>query len=98
MGQNNATRGYLRAGEGENTIISAVDGQVRAWDALSGKLVWGNEFNDGEVRDLEVVELEDGKEVKRAKDAVVLFGNTEGVVRRLNGNNGAVLWEFRDDR
>lgn len=98
LGHNNATAGYLRAGEGENIVISAVGGRVRAWDALSGKLAWGNEFNDGEVRDLEVVELQDGKEGKKAKDAIVLYGNTEGMVRRLDGTTGAVEWEYRDDR
>jgi len=97
LGGANATAGYLRAGEGENTVISAVGGQVRAWDALSGNLAWGNDFNDGEVRDLEVVELEDGKK-EAAKDAVVLFGGREGVVKRLCGETGDVKWEFRDNR
>lgn len=79
-------------------MISAVGGGVKAWDALSGKLIWGNEFNDGETRDLEVAELESGKEGRAVKDAVLLSGSTEGVVRRLNGNTGDVMWEFRDDR
>lgn len=98
LGDGNHTTGVLRAGEGEDTLISAVGGGVKAWDALSGKLIWGNEFNDGETRDLEVVELESGKEGRAVKDAVLLSGSTEGVVRRLNGNTGDVMWEFRDDR
>ena len=98
LGGANGTAGFLRAGKGENTVISAVGAEVRAWDALGGKLVWGNEFNDGEVRDLEVVELEDGREGRTTKDAVVLSGNTEGIVRRVNGNTGDVVWEFRDNR
>jgi len=98
LGGGNATTGFLRAGEKEDTVISAVGSGVQAWDALSGKLIWSNEFNDGETRDLEVVELDSGKEWRTAKDAVLLSGSTEGVVRRLNGNTGDVLWEFRDDR
>ncbi len=93
----NATIGFLRAGEKEDTVISATAAGVQAWDALSGKLIWANEFNDGETRDLEVVELESGKE-RTAKDAILLSGSTEGVVRRLNGNTGDVMWEYRDDR
>lgn len=98
LADGNATTGFLRAGERENIVISAVGGRVNACDALSGKLVWSNEFNDDETRDLEVVELESGKEGRTAKDAVLLSGSTEGVVRRLNGNTGDVMWEFRDDR
>ncbi len=94
----NATTGFLRAGEKEDTVISATGLGVQAWDALSGKLIWANEFNDGETRDLEVVELESGKERRTAKDAVLLSGSMEGVVRRLNGNTGDVMWEYRDDR
>lgn len=98
LGGGNATTGFLRAGEEEDTVISAVGGRVQAWDALSAKSIWANEFNDGEIRDLEVVELESAKERRTAKDAVLLSGSTEGVVRRLNGNTGDVMWEFRDDR
>ncbi|KAI9879257.1 MAG: hypothetical protein M1830_009117 [Pleopsidium flavum] len=97
LGGGNATAGYLRAGEGENIVISVVGGQVSAWDALSGKSVWANEFNDGEVRDLEVMELEDGIKEETAKDAVVLFAEKDGVVRRLSGMTGDVKWEFRDN-
>lgn len=98
LGDTNTTIGYLRAGQDENTVISAAGGSVTAWDALSGRLVWGNEFSDGEIRDLEVVELEDGKDGETAKDAVVLFRGREGLVRRLSGTSGDVKWEVRDDR
>ncbi len=93
----NLTAGHLRAGEAENSVISAVDGKLRAWDALDGKLVWGNEFGDGPVKDLEVLELVDGTEGS-AKDAIVLSGEGKAVVRRLEGDTGAVVWEHIDDR
>ncbi|KAI9715091.1 MAG: hypothetical protein M1812_006209 [Candelaria pacifica] len=88
--------GHLRAGEAENSVISAVGGEVRAWDALDGKLVWGDEFADGPIKDLEVLELVDGTEGS-AKDAIVLFGEGMAVVRRIKGGTGAVVWEYRDD-
>ncbi|KAI9761186.1 MAG: hypothetical protein M1835_008221, partial [Candelina submexicana] len=91
-----ATVKRLRAGEAENSVISAVDGEVRAWDALDGKLVWGNEFADGPAKDLEVLELIDGSEGS-PKDAIVLFGEEKAVIRRLKGDTGAVAWEYRDN-
>ncbi|KAI9812301.1 MAG: DUF1620 super [Pycnora praestabilis] len=93
----NATTGFLRAGENENTVISAVGNEVRAWDALHGTLGWGNEFSNGPIQDLEVVELADGNNAGGAKDAVVLFGEVKGVVKRLKGESGAVIWEYTDE-
>lgn len=91
--------GYLRAGEDEGVVISAVGREVRAWDALNGKLVWENEFSDGIARDLEVVEAAAGGDQKLPKDAIVLFGrDSQGTVRRLRGDNGDVVWEFHDRR
>ncbi|KAI9828208.1 MAG: hypothetical protein M1819_004599 [Sarea resinae] len=94
---NSNSSGFLRAGEDETTVVSAFGGEVRAWDALDGKLAWGNEFDDGSIRDLEVIELLDGKAGRSAKDVVILSGGAKGVVRRLNGENGDVLWEHKDE-
>jgi hypothetical protein len=89
--------GCLRAGEGDGTVISGLGGEVRAWGALDGKMAWGNEF-EGEVRDLEVLELEGARE-KEGKDVVLLMAEGEhGVVRKLEGSSGKVLWEFQDHR
>ncbi|KAI9822174.1 MAG: DUF1620 super [Phylliscum demangeonii] len=88
----NSSSAFLRAGEGENTVISAAGGEVRAWDAQSGQGVWANEFGDGEVRDLEVLALEDRASGKGAKDAIVLFGSEgHASVRRLDGITGDVV-------
>ncbi|KAH0538699.1 hypothetical protein FGG08_004716 [Glutinoglossum americanum] len=91
-----STEGFLRAGENENTVISAVGSQISAWDALDGRLAWRNEFADGVAKDLEVIEFEDGKAKKSGKDAVVLFEGDHAVVRRISGETGDVLWEHRD--
>lgn len=90
---------FLRAGEDEEVVISAVGQEVRAWGALDGRLLWGNEFSDGNATDLEVIETIDGGDMKVTKDCVVLFGREgQGTVRRLRGDTGEVIWEFHDRR
>ena len=95
----NSSVGFLRAGEDEDTLISAVGGEIRAWNAWGGRAVWANDFEDGEVKDLEVLALEDGSGGKSAKDAIVLFGRgTHTCVRRIDGKTGDVVWQYTDDR
>ncbi|KAL0258185.1 hypothetical protein SLS55_007357 [Diplodia seriata] len=90
--------GFLRAGENQDIIISAVEGQVSAWDAADGKLAWSSAFNNAPVKDLEVLELADASAtVSGVKDVVVLFGGSGSTVRRLDGQTGAVKWEFDDN-
>jgi hypothetical protein len=65
---------------------------VQAWDALTGRNVWHNEFK-GEVKDLEILELTESSR----KDVLVLYdedGTT--VLRRIHGTLGQVVWEFRE--
>lgn len=76
-------------------MVSAVGGDVAAWSASDGRQVWENRFDSGPVVDLELAES--GQE-QVATDAIVLSGEKDGVVRRLDGTNGNVRWEFRDDR
>ncbi len=87
-------RGFLRAGQGEDTIVSAAGNQVQAWDAADGRLVWAWKGH-GQIKGLEVLETQGG-----AKDVIVLCeeeGST-GVVRKLMATTGEVLWEYRDER
>ncbi|KAK3987434.1 hypothetical protein QBC44DRAFT_119755 [Cladorrhinum sp. PSN332] len=86
--------GFARAGEGENWVVSAYGGTVSAWDAAGGRNRFWGKFQ-GKVRDLEVMEL---TEVEGRKDVLVLSEEDQGnaVLRRLNGANGKVVWEFRD--
>ncbi|KAF7552741.1 hypothetical protein G7046_g7319 [Stylonectria norvegica] len=84
--------GYLRASDGETWVAAAYGSKVHAWDALTGRNVWQNEF-PGEVQDLEIMELTENSR----KDVLVLYdedGTT--VLRRLHGALGTVVWEFRD--
>jgi len=87
-------RGFLRAGEGEDTVISATGGKVQAWDAADGRLVWAWK-GPGQIKGLEVVEAQGG-----GKDVLVLSeeeGNI-GTARKLKMASGDVLWEHRDAR
>lgn len=84
--------GFLRAPEGQNWLVAAHGRRVTAWDAMTGRSVWHTEF-EGEARDIETIELTEGAR----KDVLALFdedGTT--VLRRLNGDKGTVVWEFRE--
>lgn len=94
-----AVDGFLRAGENQDTVISAVEGQVAAWDAADGKLAWSSSFKGASVKDLEVLELADASAAASGtKDVVVLFGGSSSTARRLDGQTGEVKWEFEDNR
>lgn len=92
-GRNVTSRGFLGAGDGENIVVSAVDGLVRAWDAAEGRLVWQWD-GQGRAKALEVVEMEGV-----GKDALVIHDEGQvGVARRLSAATGELRWEFRDER
>lgn len=63
--------GFLRAGEGQDVVVSGVADQVAAWSAADGRLVWSVDVQ-GQLEDLEILELEDGKATPGAKDTVVI--------------------------
>lgn len=92
------TEGFLRAADGEFTVVSAAGNAVLALGAVDGKLVWDTRFEDGEVvKDVEVLHSEGGK-VGGARDVLALSQGKTGTVRRLDGATGRVKWEYRDDR
>lgn len=85
--------GYLRAVEGEGTLVSGTGKSVQAWDAMSGRGKWGNYFT-GQVKDIEVMETAAVGEGE--KDILALFEeDRKAVLRRLKGANGDVKWEYR---
>ncbi|KAN0089232.1 DUF1620 domain containing protein [Hyaloscypha variabilis] len=86
--------GYLRAVEGEGTLVSGTGKSVQAWDAMNGREKWGNSFA-GVVKDVEVMETVAAGE--GAKDILALFDEEgKAVLRRLKGANGVVKWEYHD--
>jgi outer membrane protein assembly factor BamB len=85
---------YLRGVEGEGTVVSAARNAVQAWDAMTGRERWGNAFS-GVVKDLEIMESVAGGD--DAKDILVLFEESgKGLLRKLKGASGDVVWEYRD--
>ncbi|TKA64441.1 hypothetical protein B0A55_12168 [Friedmanniomyces simplex] len=87
---------FLRAGEGEDVVISGIGSEVAAWSAADGKLVW-NLNTEGPLEDVEIVELSDGKETAGAKDAMTLSSGSHPTVQRIDGASGAVKWQYRID-
>jgi len=85
---------FLRAGEGQDIVVSGTGSQVAAWSAADGRLVWSLDDN-GCVEDLEILELLDGKETSGAKDTLVITSGDRAAVRRVDGSSGAVRWEYK---
>lgn len=88
--------GFLRAADGENTVVSAIADEVSSWGASDGKLAWTNRFETGAVVDLELVAAAD--EASSPRDSIVLLRDNNGLVRRLDGATGLPKWEHKDDR
>lgn len=87
---------FLRAGQDEDVVISGFDTQVAAWSGADGRLTWSVDV-DAQIKDVEILELSDGKAVPGAKDPVVLSGGNHPVVRRLDGASGNVKWQYKID-
>ncbi|KAI4275431.1 MAG: hypothetical protein LQ337_003230 [Flavoplaca oasis] len=85
--------GLLKAPAGGDTIISAVNGTIQAWDAAEGRLVWGWR-GSGEIKALEVVR--DGI-TGRGIYIVTQAVGTRAVIRKLSEGTGALLWEYEDE-
>ncbi|CUS13249.1 unnamed protein product [Tuber aestivum] len=67
------------ARKADGAVIAAVDGDVKAFDAIDGKLIWGMTSSE-RVKDLQVI----GGSI-----AIVLFEN--GSVAKVSG--GKIVWE-----
>lgn len=92
----NAAVGFLRAGEGQDTIVSGIGSQIAAWSAADGRQAWSLNLA-GEVVDVEILESEDGAATPGVKDALVMAGGYHAVVQRVDGATGAVRWEHKLD-
>ena len=86
--------GLVKAPAGGDTIISAVNGTVQAWDAAEGRLVWGWTGSE-EIKALEVVrDGITGQGIYMVTQAV----GTRVIIRKLSESTGALLWEYEDER
>jgi hypothetical protein len=97
LGSTQGVEGFLRASDGEATVVSAIGEKVTAWGASDGKLHWERKSTGGVVKDLELLELEDGRTNNHARDVLVLSAGKGGLVQRLDATTGSVKWEFKDE-
>ena len=93
-----SSKGLLRAGEDQDTVISAVDDHITAWSASDGRVVWETRADGAIAEDLEILEQEDGISNANAKDILVLLTHAVQGVRRLDAKTGLVKWTFEDTR
>ena len=94
LSSNATSSSFLRAGEGQDVVVSGVGEQLAAWSAADGRLVWSSDAQ-GQLEDLEILELEDGKATPGAKDTVVITSGEHASVRRVDSSSGTVKWEHR---
>ncbi|EKV10951.1 Quinonprotein alcohol dehydrogenase-like [Penicillium digitatum] len=89
--------GLLRGLDGNDAIVAAVGNYIASWSAQDGKVGWENRDSEGVVADLELLELEDVTTNSGVRDVVaVVASEGTGIVRRLDGNTGKPVWEFKD--
>jgi ER membrane protein complex subunit 1 len=95
----NSSEALLRTAEDHDFVVSATDGEVTAWTASDGKLVWSKSSDlDGEVRDVSLLERIAGETVDDVKDVLVLCQASHSVVQRLDGYTGDIIWQYGDTR
>ena len=88
--QNGTASGLLRAGDGGDTLVTAVGETVSSWDAADGRLTWSWKSN-GRIKSLEVTEGGDVLVLSKAQ-------GTNAFVHKLGVDNGALLWAHHDSR
>lgn len=86
----------FRAGHSSDTVVSGVGSEVAAWGAQDGRQIWSRDFAGAKIQDVEILELETSKEQVN-KDSIVLVEGTPSRVLRLNGEDGSIVWEYKDD-
>lgn len=92
--QSNAS--FLRAGEGQDVVVSGLGNEVAAWSAADGRLAW-SVTTDQEVTDVEILEVLDARESTVPKDTLILAGVEQAIVQRIDGATGVSKWQYRVD-
>lgn len=91
---NHTTSNLLKAGEGGDTLISAVNGKIQAWDATDGRLVW--EWDGGD--ETQVVDVTPSAEGGKYVLVLSVGQGSTFVARSLAADTGEVFWESGDSR
>ena len=92
--QNYTAPGLLKAVEGGDTLVSAVNGKVQAWDATDGRLVWEWDGGDG----TKVVDVTPSAEGGKYVLILTEGASSSFVIRNLAADTGELLWESSDWR
>ena len=83
---------FLKTEEGSDTIYSAVDGRLQAWDAVDGRLSWEWQ-GSGSVKALNV---QIGAGVENWVLMLSEEDGSHGTVRCFSADNGEIIWDFKD--
>lgn len=95
-GATSSNASFLRASDGQDIVVGGIGAHVSAWAAADGKLVWSKDL-PGQIEDLEILELADGKTTPGVKDAIVMTSGDHSAIQRLDGATGAVKWTHAMD-
>lgn len=90
--------GFLKAGEGQNTVVSAASDIIAAWSASDGRLVWESRIRDGKIKDLEVLESNAFEAADGVKGIIAVIESGHTYVKRLDGKTGRTVWTYADER
>ncbi|KAB8437419.1 hypothetical protein FH972_025097 [Carpinus fangiana] len=83
----------LRAGDAQDTLVTAVNDTVSTWSTTDGRLGWERVFQDQEVKDTQIVEHPTDA---ATKDVLVLLGGSSTTILRLDGASGEETWRHTD--
>lgn len=84
---------FLRAADGGDVAFSGVGNRVEAWSAADGRLAWTHSAA-AELTDLELFVFSEGRQ---EKDVLAMVGEPQPSVKRLDGETGALKWEYKID-
>ncbi|KAL6718889.1 hypothetical protein ACLMJK_003124 [Lecanora helva] len=87
--RNETSGDLLRAGEGGDTLVTAIGETIEAWDATDGRSAWSR-VADGRIESLDITEQ--GKDVLTVGED----GETNIVLQKLARESGTLLWEHKD--
>ncbi|KIW04497.1 uncharacterized protein PV09_04254 [Verruconis gallopava] len=89
-------KALLRASaDGDNIVVTGVDGQAAAWQASDGRLIWSHEF-EGTIGDVQFLELAQDGSTTGAKDVLLLYQGANTVVERRDADTGTLKWQLVD--
>jgi outer membrane protein assembly factor BamB len=93
----NSTDALLSAGEGQDLVVSAVDGTITAWGGADGRFIWETK-TQGKIKDINVLESGSIEAKDGVKDIIAVVEDSHTSIKRLDGKTGKALWQYADER